>query len=77
MPASAVQIANNDSSTITSGGAMQPVTARNAPLTEYAVSSILNLICPLCGGPLGVPPKSSGARALVGKIGARTGRAAA
>jgi len=36
---------------------MQPVTARNAPLTEYAVSSILNLICPLCGGPLGGPSK--------------------
>lgn len=32
---------------------MQPLTARNTSLTEYDVSSILNLICPLCGGPLG------------------------
>lgn len=32
---------------------MQPVTSRNTLLTEYEVSSILNLICPHCGGPLG------------------------
>jgi len=36
---------------------MQPVTARNTLLTEYDVSSILNLICPSCGGPLGGPSK--------------------
>jgi len=34
---------------------MQPVTAPNTLLTEYDVSSILNLICPGCGGPLGGP----------------------
>ena len=27
--------------------------AQNRPLTAYDVSSILNLICPGCGGPLG------------------------
>jgi len=27
--------------------------ARNRSLTAYDVSSILNLICPHCGGPLG------------------------
>ena len=36
---------------------MQPVTPRNTVLTEYDVSSILNLICPSCGGPLGGPSK--------------------
>jgi len=36
---------------------MQPVTARNTLLTKYDVSSILNLICPGCGGPLGGPSK--------------------
>ena len=36
---------------------MQPVTARSTLLTEYDVSSILNLICPSCGGPLGGPAK--------------------
>ena len=45
---------NNCRCMITTGGAMQPVTARNN-LTEYDVSSILNLICPSCGGSLGGP----------------------
>jgi hypothetical protein len=36
---------------------MQQVTTGNAVLTEYDVSSILNLICPRCGGPLGGPSK--------------------
>ena len=36
---------------------MEPLTARNMLLTEYDVSSILNLICPRCGGPLGAPSK--------------------